>query len=300
LRTRSTDFGNFAADALKRGAQSDIALINAGSFRFDGEIPCSVMLSHLYDVFLYDGPNAVVVIPFTKDEIVSLYDHAMNRGGHGAFLQVSESDVTVRTRSEKQLNVALIKHMITDPEDGFLGLLAGLRRVSESTLCREIADPSRYPGGSLIEMIQQGCRDGSVTYSDELRIVAHQSESSDDAVADLVTRWKTLTQRYNELCGRMNIPGLLMLDEPPSVIVKSIEPFDRALDQKRCEIHVGMLDFVRSLAPDKLERLKNQLAGERLPPEEREVFVKYLDAIYRHLHPTQGEERWSFGSVNRF
>jgi 2',3'-cyclic-nucleotide 2'-phosphodiesterase (5'-nucleotidase family) len=35
LRTRSTDFGNFAADALKRGAQADIALINAGSFRFD-------------------------------------------------------------------------------------------------------------------------------------------------------------------------------------------------------------------------------------------------------------------------
>jgi 2',3'-cyclic-nucleotide 2'-phosphodiesterase (5'-nucleotidase family) len=284
LRTRSTDFGNFAADALKQGAQSDIALINAGSFRFDGEIPCTVMLSHLYDVFLYDGP-------FTKDEIVSLYDHAMNRGGHGAFLQVSESDVTVRKRSEKRLNVALIKHMITDPEDGFLGLLAGLRRVSESTLCRQIADASRYPGGSLIQMIQQGCQGGSVTYSDELRIVAHQSESEGDAVADLVTRWKTLTQHYDELCGRVNVFGVLRLDilmHAPSVIVKSTEPFDRALDQKLFEIHVGMLDFVRSLAPDKLERLKDQLVGERLPPEEREVFVKYLDAVYEHLHPTQG------------
>jgi hypothetical protein len=75
------------------------------------------MLRDLQEMFLYDGPQAVIVLPMKGKEIREFDDHAKIKTGHGAFLQTS----SVRdwlNHPDGMASVALIRHMLADGEDG--------------------------------------------------------------------------------------------------------------------------------------------------------------------------------------
>jgi len=122
LRWHSTDFGNFAADAIRHATGADIALLNSGAFRIDGHVSPELTTSLLRDVFIFDAPGSIATVVLPVDLVLRMYDHALSKGGHGAFLQVSESREAV-SRRQGQVKVALIAHMLRDREDGFLPLL---------------------------------------------------------------------------------------------------------------------------------------------------------------------------------
>src|SRR5207244_4645231 len=129
LRWLSTDFGNFVADTVKVSTNADVALINAGSFRLDGFVPASITISDLRNVFLYDTDDkTVIVLQLLADEVLALVEHATTRAGLGAFLQTSHSLDEIRKMSGLVL-VALIRHMLTDPEDGLQQVLAHCKAV---------------------------------------------------------------------------------------------------------------------------------------------------------------------------
>jgi 2',3'-cyclic-nucleotide 2'-phosphodiesterase (5'-nucleotidase family) len=294
LRRRSTDFGNFCADAFRRGSNADIGLINSGSFRFDDEIPHTIRLKHLHDVFLYDRPTAAVVVQLSTEEVIAFYEHAIARGGHGAFLQVSESLDDVRNRPTGMLDVALIKHMLKDREDEFRRTLATLRGVSEDTISDKVAEkPVKV--GSIIGWIKDGCRSNAIRYSNERRISAGQTRSDRDLSTE---HWKLLMTEYDALCERATLSPFERferLTELPSVTLSSTRPFDRELDRQICDAHVRMINFICSLrVPGDRASVRSAVAPliqhldrERIPPEVRSHFVRYLENIVECLEPSR-------------
>jgi 2',3'-cyclic-nucleotide 2'-phosphodiesterase (5'-nucleotidase family) len=126
LRTKSTDFGNFAADALELATGADLAMINSGSFRLDDMVGPALTLRDLQETFLYDHKDAVVVVDLTADELREMFTYALGKSGHGAFLQVSRGFET-RARAERSV-MALVRHMLVDDEDGYQSLLASSRK----------------------------------------------------------------------------------------------------------------------------------------------------------------------------
>ena len=81
LRRRSTNFGNFVADAIMAATGAGLALINAGSFRIDDLVPSRITERDLWETFLFDRPAAVSVVKLTADEVMSIYRHASTKGG---------------------------------------------------------------------------------------------------------------------------------------------------------------------------------------------------------------------------
>jgi 2',3'-cyclic-nucleotide 2'-phosphodiesterase (5'-nucleotidase family) len=160
LRARSTDFGNFAADAVEVATGADIAMLNAGAFRLDDMVGPSITRRDLQETFLYDHERAVVVVELTTDEVLAMCAHAQQKSGQGAFLQVSQGfeGISARTGS---LRVALVRHMIADDEDGYQSLLASSRQCTLEQVLQHLV-----PGaaGGLIDLVSRGARSG-VTYS---------------------------------------------------------------------------------------------------------------------------------------
>jgi 2',3'-cyclic-nucleotide 2'-phosphodiesterase (5'-nucleotidase family) len=186
LRWHSTDFGNFVADALKASTGADMALINAGSFRFDGFTSARITVGDLRDVFLYDlSDNTVVVVELTSREVQSIYDHALKtKGGHGGFLQVSDPQENI-PKLHDSLKVALIRHMLADNEDGFQSIIAESRGLRKEDLLQALGDDS-LPHGRLIELIRAGAGT-NIPYCNSLRIQAQKPHTAlEMAAKDLV------------------------------------------------------------------------------------------------------------------
>src|SRR5262249_26404718 len=99
MRSRSTDLGNFAADAVELATGADLAMLNAGCFRLDDMIGPSITLRDLQETFLYDHEQAVVVVDLSVDEVRAMCSHAQQKSGQGAFLQVSRGFNRIAART---------------------------------------------------------------------------------------------------------------------------------------------------------------------------------------------------------
>jgi 2',3'-cyclic-nucleotide 2'-phosphodiesterase (5'-nucleotidase family) len=169
LRFKSTDFGNFVADAIKAATEADVALVNAGAFRIDSLVPAKITLRRLQDVFVYDKSGAIATVDMEVDEVLGFYDLAVEKPGHGRFLQVSESRDSVKTRTGT-LKVALITHMLVDKEDGYQSKLALARKVDDAASLTKEVKVNLCPD-LIVDLIEKGVRKG-VTYSRQNRLSA--------------------------------------------------------------------------------------------------------------------------------
>jgi hypothetical protein len=160
LRARSTDFGNFAADALELATGADLAIINAGAFRLDDMVGPALTSRDLQETFLYDHAHAVVTVNLTADEIRAIGAHAQRKSGQGAFVQVSRGFESPATRSGT-VRTALVRHMLVDDEDGYQSLLASSRNCRPEKVTERIAARS---AGGLIDLISSSARRG-IAYS---------------------------------------------------------------------------------------------------------------------------------------
>jgi hypothetical protein len=59
LRSRSTDFGNFIADAVKSASGAEVALLNSGAFRIDSRVSGRINLHMLHDTFVFDNVGSI-------------------------------------------------------------------------------------------------------------------------------------------------------------------------------------------------------------------------------------------------
>jgi hypothetical protein len=198
LRRKSTDFGNFVADAVKAATGVDVVLLNAGAFRIDGHVPPVITSHHLRDVFVFDDPETVAIVELSRAELLAFYDHAIRQGGRGAFLQVSEPQRTAASRDEP-IRVALVAHMLGDPEDGYRSILASLRGATDAADWRTVARP-RLLADTIVMLITQGAVSGAM-YSNENRIesvrYAESFEEDENRLASVVERYRTAAATAN-------------------------------------------------------------------------------------------------------
>lgn len=278
LRSRSTDFGNFVADAVKRATAADVALINSGCFRYDGEIPATVMLSHLYDVFLYDGPDALVTLSLSKRELMAFCEHAVSRPGHGAFLQVSATEDQLKNLPDRtDLRIALIKHMLINAEDGYPPVLARTRGSTEGDV---IAEAKALDGVSLIETIHQGARNEAIAYCSTVRLAARQNEGELERWAAI---WKDLVDKYDKVCDEAEV-----LHIERSERLKWLRPFllksnSPELERQIALAHSAMIGFVNTHFKvghhEPIWKFVELLSSARTDPQLREICIDYFKAM---------------------
>jgi 2',3'-cyclic-nucleotide 2'-phosphodiesterase (5'-nucleotidase family) len=209
LRTKSTDFGNFAADALELATGADLAMINSGSFRLDDMVGPALTLRDLQETFLYDHKHAVSVVDLTTDEVHGMCTYALGKSGHGAFLQVSRGFENLGARSGT-IRTALVRHMLVDDEDGYQSLLASSRTCEPKEVLERIATGST---GGLVDLIMQGARMG-IDYS-SLNRLAGRTDSDDRQLA--LESFINCIDRYVAICRAQHVKndGLLLLEFDP-------------------------------------------------------------------------------------
>ncbi len=203
LRMRSTDFGNFVADAIKAATATDIALINSGSFRIDDFVDPRITERTLWETFLLDKPGAVSVVDLPVAEVLALYSHASSKAGGGAFLQVSASRAHV-SRHRPSLKIAIATYLLNDRGDGYLDVLAEHRGYPVDQVVKSFA---RIPqcNYTLVELVRKGAR--TVDYSDEARAGnAVAGSDSDNGLASEAAQFAQLVDQYLEVCEKWQIP----------------------------------------------------------------------------------------------
>ncbi len=230
LRHQSTDFGNFIADAIKAATQTKLALINSGAFRIDGFISPKVTRNILRDVFIYGDPGSVTLIEMEIGEILKFYDHSLEKAGHGAFLQVSESREAVEARTGP-IEVALVTHMLANKEDGYQSILALSRNVDGDALLK--ATGANIRPESMVDLIELGVEKG-VSYTREMRIKATLDLEPIDL---LVEEFLRLADRYRAACidaGIIARDQLKILNGSGDEIPK--ERVDKWITEKRAAV----------------------------------------------------------------
>jgi len=187
LRTGSTDFGNFVADAIEIATGAELALINAGCLRLDGAVGPEITVRDLQETFLYDRPNAIVMVELTAAEVQAVLEHALTKSGGGGFLQVSRGVERFAPRDEP-FRTALVAHMLLDDEDKYQSLLARLRGCEPDELPGRLA---MTPQGAMLDLVARGARIG-VSSSGRSRLsgqtVSDELESAQRLFAEHVDR----------------------------------------------------------------------------------------------------------------
>jgi 2',3'-cyclic-nucleotide 2'-phosphodiesterase (5'-nucleotidase family) len=204
LRSRSTDFGNFVADAVKAGSGADLALINAGSLRGDDLVPAAITVGQLLDVLLYDSADATVLVEIARREARTLLAHGLSKLNHGAFLQVSDGfAAALDGPGDEPLKVALVRYMLASPhdEDGFCSVLAQPGESIGETQRRLLGTATAT--ASLLASIQRGA--ARVRYSNARRVAA--DSISTDIEADRAT-FIRMVDAYRDRCAGIGVRPL--------------------------------------------------------------------------------------------
>lgn len=277
LRTRSTNFGNFVADAIKAATGAELALINAGSFRIDDLIPSQITERDLWETFLFDKPAAVSVVEMTAAEVLSMYRHASTKGGNGAFLQVTESMDRVGQRGG-EFDVAVVTYLLSDPGDGYKTLLAAHRGCPEGELAQRIPNIGRQ-AETLIELVKKGAH--QVDYSEEIRLAANDPTadgkgSPEGAAAEFIRR----VDKFLEACVSDGIPkagrrslvmgtsqNLSRLPQPPGEVASSLR-----------EIHEYVRDLILQYGAQ-----PTSSDGKEIPYRDR--IVRGIESVPKDLNP---------------
>ncbi len=201
LRAQSTDFGNFVADCARRHFRSDLAIVNAGSFRLDDFVPPAITLRILRETFLYDEANALVEVTIPISACEAVLKHGITKRGSGAFLQISCGEgvqVDPRTGAvtvvgdQRDVRVAVSSFLLTSAEDedgylaalqqrghgpdqvsGWLKGLAGKRGVGALPLIAaalRLVRGAEQPHGSVVDAVVQQAAE--VRYDPSVRLTS--------------------------------------------------------------------------------------------------------------------------------
>lgn len=92
IRRRSTNLGVFVAECVRLEAGAHVAIINSGAFRCDSELDAKLSVRDLRETFLYDKPNAIMVLEVDSNEVTALIEHGNQpaKNGTGAFPQIAD------------------------------------------------------------------------------------------------------------------------------------------------------------------------------------------------------------------
>lgn len=191
LRSRSTDFGNLIVDCIKNASGADIALLNAGSFRCDDQLPPTLTASHIDDAFLFDSPSAIAFVTLTAIEVSELLALSDSEVGHGRVLQRTELTPEM-LQSEHTLKVAISSYSITSNFDGYQSALARSRNCSLQDLPAHLK-PWRDPS-SIKFLISSAI--GRVSYSASGRFSCASRTPEDE----LIDQFIRLIKDYRRLC----------------------------------------------------------------------------------------------------
>jgi len=91
-RQAETGLGDLVTDAIRVGAKTDLALLNAGAIRLDDELaPGPITNYQLESLFLFADETRVLAVPLTGPRVRELLERSVSDGviGKGGFLQVS-------------------------------------------------------------------------------------------------------------------------------------------------------------------------------------------------------------------
>ena len=91
-RQGETALGDLVTDAVRAGAKTDMALINAGAIRLDDELaPGPITNYDLESLFLFADETRILTVPLTAARVRELLERSVSDGviGKGGFLQVS-------------------------------------------------------------------------------------------------------------------------------------------------------------------------------------------------------------------
>ena len=91
-RRGESRFGNMIADAMRRGTNADVAMINSGALRFDDVMAPGPITNHMIEgIFLFADETRAVTFPTTGARLRALLENGVGRGrlGAGPYPQVS-------------------------------------------------------------------------------------------------------------------------------------------------------------------------------------------------------------------
>jgi hypothetical protein len=157
----------------------------------------------------------------TIGELRLFYKHARDRIGEGAFLQTSgaiggimagEKEDDLRDDSEvdcnRIVNVALVRHMLKDAEDGYQGILADQRKCQPDELVDNIDSITSH---SMIELVKVGAALG-VSYSNETRLIGRDKGDRLTTAAELFVEAVDTYIRACRKAGVYHPNDLVLLD----------------------------------------------------------------------------------------
>ena len=207
LRSASTNFGNFIADAAMAATSADLALIHAGSFRIDDTLSAKIRIQDLRETFLFDNPKAVTVVTLSAQEVKNFYRHAQTKKGQGAFLQVSRSYDWIKKRRRRAFTVAISKYLLIDNEDGYQDLVAQSRSWEGAEIFKRLGG-DQPPQFSLITLVVKGANDPEVAYSEECRLAAEGSDTTED---EALGKFIKLARSYRNKCKEVGLEDTISL-----------------------------------------------------------------------------------------
>jgi 5'-nucleotidase len=91
-RRGEAGLGMLVTDAMRVGTKADVAILNAGTLRYDDVMAPGPLTNYqLESIFLFADETRVVTFPLTGARLRELIEHGLGEGryGKGAFLQVS-------------------------------------------------------------------------------------------------------------------------------------------------------------------------------------------------------------------
>jgi hypothetical protein len=285
LRARSTDFGNFVADAVEVATGADLALINAGSFRLDDMVGPALTHRDLQETFLYDHPEAIITADLTADEVRVVCAHAQRKSGQGGFLQVSRGFESLSGRTGT-IRTALVRHMLADDEDGYQSLLASSRACTAEQIAGHIAAAS---ADGLIDLILQGARTG-IAYSARDRLVATADRDHGKLARE---SFIACIDRYTAACRSLGEQdeGLSLLELDPDRPRLSEELAQERLPVRLLVMKLALtwgLEWVRSELYDDLRKSDMQYRRETRYHHYLHKAMMFFD--FHIIHPRLRDE----------
>ncbi|MBB5168253.1 metallophosphoesterase [Mycobacterium sp. AZCC_0083] len=119
IRRRPTNVGVFVAECVRRQAGAQIAIINSGAFRCDSELNAELSVRDLRETFLYDDPDAIMVLDVDSTVVDALIRHGLQpaKSGTGAFPQIADE----RNGDTGTVRLAISSFLLTrsDSNDGY-------------------------------------------------------------------------------------------------------------------------------------------------------------------------------------
>jgi hypothetical protein len=167
LRHYPAPIGTFAAECIRKKAQADIAILNAGSFRVDGILPSKITVHDLKECFLYDSATCIIVLPLPRDAVEAMISHGRKQLGLGGYPQTAPSEIPPKD----ELLVAITSYLLEsdyslDEYDKVLSEYYGIETAELRAKVTELAK-ERFSIISAIVSFAEATDLQKITESDE-------------------------------------------------------------------------------------------------------------------------------------